>query len=335
MCRQSWLNIRFRTTLLPMQAFILAVLVSELAVAQNLELARSGIIYSIGTVERVNRGSALIDLGDIHSVGVLPGNNRLAVFRLTASRYVPVGVLQVAETQDTFCQTRPAPGVYPEPGDIVLFVRELFQLESAANHRDNFIRQQIIKTGTNAGYSTMRRASVATAMRDYARDYRKWERSQADVVGFLNGASWREGRETRLTPLLNYIGMLRHDFRTGRNSLSVTGKEWHQTVVALAGPTAVEQHMASQQVEDPDGFADLIQRPEDRDIRREIDDRFFDRRPQERLVLAYLLATMLEASPRNADVWFRQQLLRSQFPELSDEPLVREQFREAYRSFQD
>lgn len=328
-CRLRWTTAALLAAVLPVAASPCA------AQDEEIDQIRSGLVYSIGRVEDVSRGSAVIDLGDAHNLSNVPPLNRVAVFRVTSSRYVPVGALTISESYDTYSRTAASPTTKPVIGDIVMFVRELSQLESVANHRDNFIRQQIVKTANQSEYSTMRRFAVARTLRNYARDHRKWVKNGSIVVGFLNGESFAEGREKRIKPLLDYIGLMREDYRAGRNSLSAAGKEWNAAVKVLVGPTAETQHDAAQPVVDENIGPPETMRPPDRDIRRLIRDRFFDRSAEQQNLLSYLLATLLEHSPRNQDVWFRQQILMSQFPELADEEYVLEQIRDLLRDIQE
>ena len=305
------------------------------AAVGSVETERSTLVYSIGTVEKMIRGAALIDLGDLHTLSVAAPKNKVALFRSTAEKYVPVGVLKISETYSTYSLAFPAPGVKPEAGDVVMFVREISQLKSADNHRDDFIKQQLVKNAYATGYSTVRRFETAKVMRTYFEDHRKWERSRANIGGFLNGESFASGREQSLKPLLNYLGMLREDFRIGRNSLTASGKKWTETSRALFGATVMTQHAAAQNVEFEDPvFADQ-KRPPDRDIQREVGERFFDRSEEQKNTLSYIVAALLEANPRNDDAWFHRTILQTQFPELGEETFVLEQIREILKTLQE
>lgn len=303
--------------------------------AQEIETERSGLVYSIGRVERAIRGAALIDMGYAHTLDTAPPHNKVALFRATESRYVPVGVLTIAETYMTVSLTEPSAAVKPQVGDVVFFVRELSELKTPLEHRDEFIREELVKNANQSEYTSFRRDVAARALRDYTDNHRKWVMSTADVVGFLNGPSYEDGRETRLQPLLNYIGMIREDYRVGRNSLSAAGRKWDVTVKALMGPTATVQHFAAQPVEEEGNAVPAAKRVSDQDLRRLVRESFFDRSDEEINLLAYLVASLLEYTPRNQDVWFRNQLLRSQFPALADEEFVLEEVRDLLRDLND
>ncbi|MEQ9411333.1 MAG: hypothetical protein RIK87_26705 [Fuerstiella sp.] len=302
---------------------------------QEIETERSGLVYSIGRIEKVSRGSALMDLGDVHGLTLVSPFNQVAIFRATSSGYIPVGVVRVAETYATFSRTRRTSGVSPEKGDVVMFVRELSQLSDTPVHRDRFIGKQVIRNSNASSYSTFRRPDTARALTDYQFSYPKWERRRARVLGFYNGPSFAEGGEELLSPLLNYIDMLREDYRIGRNSLPAAGTAWDRVMSVLYGETAEAQHQAAQPVAAEDTPLAAAPRPADRDIRRVVRDVFFDRTLEEQNLLAYLVATMLEASPGNQEVWFRQKILSSQFPEMSEEEYVLEQVLLIMRTLQE
>lgn len=287
--------------------------------AQRVDLDRSGLLYSIGTVERVRFGSAMIDLGESHALSVAPPYNKVAVFRVTREQYIPVGILQTEATYETFSQLRPSSSVKPLAGDVVMFVRELSDVKTPERFHREFLRNQILKRRTETGYSSIRRISTADVLREYSLMYREWTQSKANVVGFLNGDSYR-GREQDLSELLQYIEMIRDDFRQGHNSLSAAGQSWQRTVPLLFGRTVMAQHAASQP-EDADDPT-VTPRRADRDIQRAVDETFFDRTGEERNLLSYLTATLLERPRQGEDVWLRYRLQQSQFPELGQEEVI-------------
>ena len=297
---------------------LLAVIMAGTANAQRVNLERSGLLYSIGTVERVRFGSAMIDLGESHALSVAPPYDKVAVFRVTRDQYVPIGVLQTEATYETFSQMRPSGSVKAEPGDVVMFVRELSDVRTPERFHRSFLRKQILKRRKETGYSSIRRESTADVLREYSLNYGDWTRSEANVVGFLNGDSYR-GKEHNLAELLQYIEMIRNDYRTGHNSLSTAGRHWQKTMPVLFGHTVKAQHAASQSEEDD---PTVRPRPGDREIQRAVSETFFDRTPEERNVLSYLTATLMENPLQNEGVWLRYRLQQSQFPELGQERVI-------------
>ena len=296
----------------------LAFILAGSASAQRVNLERSGLLYSIGTVERVRFGSAMIDMGESHALSVAPPYDKVAVFRVTRDQYVPMGVLQTEATYETFSQMRPSTSVKAQPGDVVMFVRELSDVTTPDRFHRSFLRRQILKRRKETGYSSIRRVSTANVLREYSLNYGDWSQSEANVVGFLNGDSYR-GREHNLAELLQYIEMIRNDYRAGHNSLSAAGRHWQKTMPVLFGRTVIAQHAASQSEEDD---PTVRPRPADREIQRAVSEAFFDRTPEERNLLSYLTATLMENPLQTEAVWLRHRLQQSQFPELGQERVI-------------
>ena len=290
------------------------------ALGQTVEVERTGLVYGLGRVDHVSNDSALIDLGDIHLLKV--GEN-VAIIRPTDDYYVPVGVLKIAETYPTYSRAIRSTLIEPQPGDIVLFVREFSQMKTASRHLEDFVRQQIVKTTGNNSYSTERRAEVAVALSNYKAKYVSWERSKKDVIGYLPGVSFGDGRERTLKPLLNQINMMREFHRAGRNSLPAAGEQWVSVMNVLFGPTVTAQHAATQKVVVDDDPAEKPGGLPFRDIQRRVRDALFDRLVEEQNLVAYLVASIMESPPRIQEQWLHQQLLQSQFPEVaSDTALI-------------
>ncbi len=287
-------------------------------------LERSGLIYGIGSVEKVTDGVALIDLGDVHTLKTVAPFNKVVVFRLSASRYSPIGMLTIAETFATFSRTNRSATVNPQPGDVVMFVRELSQMKSVEQHRDEFLRREVLRTSTASVYSNVRRYETANALRVYHLNHQRWERSKGTVIGFLNGDSFSEGRHRQLKGLLSYIDLIREHHRDGLNSLPAAGPQWTQAMEQLIGTTVHSQHAASQTVVENDNIAFGDEMPTAQEIRRVVRLRFFANTTEQNNLLSYLIATQLEVAPASPDVWIRQQLLNSQFPEMAEDEGVLE-----------
>ena len=295
--------------------------IGSTAYCVDVEVDRPGLVYSIGRTEQVREGSALIDLGDVHTLKV---EEQIAVIRPTNGHYMPVGVLRIAETYPTFCRAHRTPAFVPEIGDVVIFVRQFYDMQPGGQHSIEFTRQQVIKKSGENAYSTSRRSDVARALYDYEKSQPKWERSRSRIVGYLNGASFAEGGEKEIKPLLNQLNMIREHYRVGRNSLPAAGPDWMLVMPVLFGQTAMAQHESAQKVvvEDDDQFAAAEKGPTIRDVQRAVRNELFDRSEEELHLFSFLVATALEQSPPKFDIWLQQQVEQSQFPELADEDVV-------------
>ena len=298
------------------------------------DLERTGLIYSIGQVEKVVSGAAVIDLGDVHTLRVVAPFNKVTVFRIGESGYVPVGVLKAAETFETYSRMHRSRTTKPQPGDVVMLVREMSQMKPFKQHNDDFIKKQLVKSPRSSVYTNVRIYETAKALRSYYTNYRQWQQSKAGVIGFLNGTSFEEGRQESLEELLNYIGMMRDFYRQGRESLPAAGVKWQETVSELFGATVMAEHEAARSaVAQDDNFVEDVQITP-RDVRRAVQEKFFSLSKEQQNMLSFLVATMIEADPGSPDVWFRRQLSRSQFPELVEEEFVLEEVREILRDLQ-
>ncbi len=306
---------------------------STQAFAQNeIEVIRSGLIYGLGHVERVSRGSALIDLGDVHTLKV---DENVAVIRPVENYFVPIGVLRVEQTSPTTCRARHSNTVKPLPGDIVMFTREFSQLKTGPHFRDEYLKQQIVKTSATLGYSTFRRRDTAAALMKYQMNHPKWERADGKVIGYIEGASFSDGRRKFIEGLLAQIGMLREHHRVGGNTLPAAGEHWVNVMTVLLGPTVIAQHAAAQPVSNEEDLPEEDFGPTIRDIRRVVRERLYARIDEELELITYLVATLLENPVGNEHLWFIQQFGQSQFPELTRDDAIFEQIRVIVRDLQD
>lgn len=308
---------------------VLSILLPEtpaVVCGQEVNLARSGLVYGLGRVQRVSSTSSQIDLGDVHTLR--PGE-KLAIFRPTSNYYVPIGVVEVRQTFATYCQTNNSPNVRPEIGDVAVFPREFSQLKTSAEHQDDFVRLQVLKKSGSNRYSTFGDAHVAEAMAEYRDRYDQWERSKSDVIGYMFGQSFVKSGEQSITPLLRQIGLMREIYRDGRRSLPAAGEAWDAVIRVVSGPTVRAQHEAAQKIVTDDEFVDeeksgaMI-----RDIQRLVRDTLFDKLDEEQKLVTFLVATIIETSPRNVELWFSHHLEQSQFPLLAEEVALVDQVRE-------
>ena len=325
----------FRINLIAAVLLTANAILSQQAYGQNatseIDLERTGIIYSIGRVDRMIGRSAVIDLGDAHTLKV---EEQVAVFRPTRNFYTPIGVIKIAETLPTSSQSIPT-NVKVEAGDVVIFVREFSELQTADNHRDDYIKRQIIKNSGSNGYSTRDNNHTAETLLTYIRNQPKWEKGRLDVLGYLNGASFAEGGEKAIEPLLNQINQFRKHYRSGRNSLTAAGPKWMVVMQPLMSKTAKLQHAASQVGNADEEFENEPKGPSIRDITRSVNEQLFDRTDEERHLFSYMIATALEESPKDTDLWIRQQAELSQFSRLPAEEVVLEVISNLIRKLQD
>ena len=153
---------------------VLALATANPVVAQEVDLYRSGLLYGLGTVEDVNRGSAIVDVGQTQTLKV---DDRIVLIRQVSTYFIPVGVLAIRETYPTFSRTESSRRVQPREGDIALFVREFQQMRPAPQYEGDLIRQRLIQnSGTNRS-SSRRQLDAAMAMLEYRRNFSRWKKS--------------------------------------------------------------------------------------------------------------------------------------------------------------
>ncbi|MCA9084039.1 MAG: hypothetical protein KDA81_08290 [Planctomycetaceae bacterium] len=299
--------------------------------ARPQEILRTGLVYGIGTIERVVRGSAIVDLGDVHS---LKAQDRLAVFRRQGRYFVPAGILTVEETEETSSTLQRSRHFVPETGDVVMFVREFHDMQKAADHRDDFLRTFLLKNAGSNGYSTARRLDTARALMIYRNHYPDWERGKSDVVGYIFGESFVDVETKPISSLLKYVGMLREKYQQGRRTLPAAGADWQLVAELLAGESIQAQHLAAVAAKEANEGDTADVRIEPREIERRLRERLFDREDEQIHLLTFLVATFIEESGRNQDLWMQQHFRRSQFPELQDEEVLLESLRDFVRDLQ-
>lgn len=296
----------------------------------DVDLERDGIIYIIGQVQQKINQAALVDIGEAHTIRRA---EKVAVIRRKNDYFVPVGVVEVDETQPTFSLLKPQPNTEVRIGDIVMVVREFSELVPPDRHQAQFIQQQIVKNSGANGYSTRLRSVTAATLYKYSQRQPRWEKRTNQVLGYLNGESFSDGREKSVSRLVRHINMLRRDYREGRNSLSIMGPQWNLIAGVVFGKTAVAQHAATQvgDADLQDGFAD--EGPTPGEIVRTVDNKFFDRNKQEKILFQYMISAALERSPRQLDLWVRQRAAQSQFLGLEKDDVVLNITQEIIRDF--
>lgn len=299
--------------------------------AQKVELEKPGIVYGIGRVEKVTDRTAIIDLGDVHTVQV---GQKIALIRPTADYYVPVGAVSVTRTQPSSCNVSTTGRVKPQAGDVAMFVREFSEMETPEKHQLRFLRERMVKRAQNGGLSGMNQSQISVALRSYAADYPAWRSSQKAVVGYLTGASYADGQEETLRPLINQLNMLRDARREGSNGVAAAGEAWLEVMQVLEGPTVAARHAAAQKVVSDENVVEDKTPLPIRDISRRVADVVFDRNDEEQKLVRFLVARVIEDPPRSLELWLPLRLQQSQFPQLAVDNAITEHVRKVVRQLQ-
>jgi len=304
-----------------------------------------GIVYFIGSVQSVARGAAVVDLGDVHT---LRERDTLAVFRTRDGYLTPLGTLEVQETFGPYSGTEKAHGFEAEPGDVVIFVRELSQMRSFVNHMDHVLGNRLTRSRKQNFVSVPGRPEAVEGLLNYREDQPQWVRNLGEdedtiyVVGELYGASFADGAPDRLSRLTDQIDLLRDLHLAGNSSVAAASEGWATVMPVLYGQTvttdvrsrdavASEDAVAGENRAANDGRHSVSERDFSRRVRRVGEARLFDRPAEQRNSLSALLVARLKNPGGSDDLWFKARLPRTQFPKLADDDQFLEDIRTILR----
>lgn len=275
-----------------------------------------GLVYFVGSVERVVGTSAVVDLGDVHS---LKQGSVLTVFRGRDSQFRPLGTLTVANSHTTWMQSEPARQFVPEVGDVVLFIRTVGELGTGREIRDGFLANQRIANKDRNGYSTMRLDHVARSLMLLQSQQPKWVQYERRVAGVVQGDSLGETVSNGVQRLLNQIDLFRRLEEAGLPVSEAAGAEWSTVMSLLKGPPVKETPALTAKnagnatpAAEPDS---AIQIPVV-EIQTMVARVLFDRSPEEQALASALSAALLFGEERNEPQWLRRELSHTQFPNL-------------------
>ncbi|MEZ6060367.1 MAG: hypothetical protein R3C19_08405 [Planctomycetaceae bacterium] len=293
----------------------------------------TGIVYFVGTINRVDHGSPVFDLGSVHTMSE---RDVVAVFRPVDGYFQPVGTLVIEEAFGSYSVSRKARDFSPEPGDVVMLVRELSQLRPFQIHMNDVLAGRRIRARTNNAVSVPGRQETVTALMNYRAAHPQWVRNLGPdenavyVVGELHGDSLAGQSSERLERLQNQINLLRKLHRDGTDAIAAAGEQWSGVMTILLGDTvradaAARDNVVAEGSKATSG-ADVVRR-----IRRLVDSVLFDRPEEQRNTIASLLAERLKNPGGSDDLWFQAELPNTQFPKLADDDQILEDLRKMLR----
>ena len=279
-----------------------------------------GLVWFIGTVERVTDGIPVIDLGEVQT---LRQGSLVAAIRYRDSHFSPLGVLEVHFSHPTWCQTVKPKSFAPEVGDLVMFVEAPGDLGSGDAIRDAFIRHRIVANSNRNRYSSISDTIEADTLQQVLEKQPNWLEGQRRIAGIILSPSVTRDMNNRLKPFVNQIQMFQDYQDQGVDVAQVLSEPWRSVldelrlrkkssdsktnevdVDAAAVPIATENKV------DPDKLVT---------VRRQVDDSMFQNFVEERTVIAVICATLLQTKTSNERRWMSQQLAKSQFPALSSQ----------------
>lgn len=282
----------------------------------------AGLVCFIGNVEKVIRGAAVVDLGEIHQL--IPGSS-VAVFRSRESHFEPLGQLIVAKSFPAFFQAEPDLDMAPEVGDIVMFVRTVGELGTADSLRDRFLARQKILNMHNNGYNTTRHYATSVALGEYRRRQPQWLRKSTGVTGIIQSESSGE-LPSRTRRLLEQVDQFRRLQARGIPVATVAGHRWTIVMNILQGPqeSSGESPSADKPGSEVPKGAEIPELPV-ASIQRLVSDELFDRPEQEQAIAAALVSYLYSVSVRDESTWLRLELQQSQFPSLAKDEQYQEE----------
>jgi len=330
---------------------VLAPCSTKAAPFQQIEEPK-GLVWFIGTVEQVNDGVPLIDLGEVHTlrtpgearpfavelggagskrVDELPPGCRVVVVRNRNNRFSPLGLLNVQFTHPTWSEMERPTSFSPEVGDIVMFVGAPGELGSGETIRDSFIRHRLIANSNRNRYSTMRESIEANALQGIVGKQPTWVKGQRRIAGVIRSSSVTKESYVRLKPFINQVMMFQDYQDQGVQVSKVTTGVWQgvldelrykkdafetspkETATAETEAAEAVPVIATENKVDPDMLVA---------VKRVVNEAMFERFPEERDVIAVVCATLLQTKTSNERQWMGQQLTESQFPELGNQDQV-------------
>ena len=297
----------------------------------------TGIIWFVGTVQHSSDGQPTVDLGDAHG---LDDGVTVSVFRPQDMHFRPLGVVRIENSFPSWAIPAKSSRFELKTADVIIYVRTLAQLKTGNDFRDTYLRQQLIKTGTRNGYSTVLGQTEAEALQTYISRQAKWVRDFEHVAGTIRSKSAASIETKQLQSLLRQVMHLQL-----LNTLRVPveesmGPEWQSVVTQLLpAPDAVLESpkpVASGEAASDPAAADspasetpTVNKEKIVEvIERRVENIMYVRLPEERK-LAKVMCVALETinwkeigngrAPANERQWFMLQIQRSQFPALSDD----------------
>lgn len=296
---------------------------------------RTELVYFIGQVNSVSGRTALVNLGEVHSLDVIDESTgkvqAVSVFRAEGSTFRPVGIASVMEARATVSEVKTDYLTNLLAGDVVMFVRQMSELRNGSHHEDHVLRAMALRQKRVANRSSAERNATAQRLAAYKSAYPKWERSRSRIAGEFFA---REDLEMtpELQRLLKQINLFRTYHADGFLSVKAAGPTWSTTISPLLGADAKIKHQsATAAAADSENGERPLDIP---NLRRITEEEFFDATAEQKNTGAFLVATALRKQPRSLEQWLQTQFLQTQYPEWVDNENVVERIRDAVRAIE-
>jgi hypothetical protein len=277
-----------------------------------------GLVYFVGSVERTVGESAVVDLGDVHS---LRKGAIVTLFRSADNQFRPLGTVVVAESHPTWMQTTGGKGFTPQVGDLVIFIRTVGELGTGPAIQDRFLSWQRIANRNRNGYSTVRLYDASNALMKIRLEQPKWVQFEKRIAGTILGETMQNKISVGLQGLLNQINLFRRLKEEGFPVAEAAGAEWNTVMRQLQGPPpgrdiVLTKAGPASQPEDAAGKTETFPILE---IQNMVFQVLFDRSEEEQAIASALSFAMLHGITRNEPNWLRLQLQQTQFARLAQD----------------
>ncbi len=289
----------------------------EETTAQEFKLP-PGLVYFIGSVERMVGTAAVVDLGDVHS---LRKGAIVTIFRSADNQFRPLGTLIVAESHPTWMQTTAGKGFTPQVGDIVVFIRTVGELGTGPAIQNRFLSWQKFANRDRNGYSTVRLHDASKALMRIRLQQPKWVQFEKRIAGTILGETMQNRISVGLQGLLNQINLFRRLTEEGFAVAEAAGAEWATVMRHLQGPPpgretvltkAASESQPAEAATETETFPIL-------EIQNMVFQVLFDRSEEEQAIASALSFAMLHGITRNEPNWLRLELQQTQFPRLTQD----------------
>lgn len=284
----------------------------------------AGLVWFVGTVERVVDGLPVIDLGEVHT---LRKGSRVAVIRYRDSHFSPQGVLDVRFSNPTWCQMERPKSFAAEVRDLVMFVAAPVDLGSGEVIRDSFIRYRVVASANRNRYSTMHGDLEANELQRLSEKQPSWIEGNRRIAGIVRSSTVTQAMNGHLKPFINQIQEFQEDEDQGVNVVQATSLAWKEILDELRRKPAssetewLDDEQAAGAVTTENAVVTEIHVGPDSSlkVRRQVDALMFQRSEEERCAVAVICVTLLHTKTSNERQWISQQLSRTQFPRLGRE----------------
>jgi hypothetical protein len=279
------------------------------ALAQPASNVRTDLIYIIGQVVDTEYRSLKVDVGEAHTIEPA---TELAVFRSINGYFKAIGRVQVIQTHATHSKCHSSLTI--QRGDLVMTVRELYQLHTGPIHRKRILKREVVRSHHQQSLSSFPNIDIANALSDYERSYPNWRRDSKRIAGRMLARSLQSPRTGQLDQLEQQLALMRKYYRQSPLAVASAGDNWASVMQVLAGPTATAGHELL--LENPNKEGLQISASE---LRERVLAKVFHLHPEQQNMVAMIVAILTQENRANIRSFLTAVLPQTQFPGLKED----------------